>query len=54
MECFFNFVKCVHYLRSYKILDKITTYLANEINNCESKEEICKKFNIPEILVEDN
>ena len=50
----FSFTKCAHYLRAYNILDEITSYFAKEINNCENKEEICKKFDIPEILIEDN
>ena len=50
---FFSFAKCAHYLRAYSVLDLITTYLANEINLCNDKEGICKKFKIPEILLED-
>ena len=53
MVKFFSFTKCAHYLRAYPILELITTYLANEINICDNKDEICKKFKIPEILLED-
>lgn len=54
MKRFFSFTKCVHYLKAYEIIDLITTFLALEIDSCENKNEVCKKFNIPEILVEDN
>ena len=53
MKRFFSFIKCSHFLRAYNILDIATDLIANEINLCDSKEEICKKFKIPEILVED-
>ena len=53
-EYLYKVARCAHYLRIQSILDIITTFLANKISECKDEKEIRKRFNIPEILVDDS